>query len=415
MTDNIEVTVVPDVVPALLEFLASRGLERLTLVADTNTYRALGERVSMALRQGGVDLKEIVLAEPEVVPDERFIVQVLVAAGNEERTYLAVGSGVVTDIVRFSSHRTRTSFISLPTAPSVDGYTSISASLVLGNLKQTIFCQPPLAVLSDLTTLCAAPRPMIAAGFGDVLAKYIAAADWRLGHLIWDTPYDESVAQRATTARDRCVEQVEAIGSASPAGIRSLIEALAETGLCMLEVGASYPAAGAEHYVSHVWEMKLLQEGKPAILHGAKVGVATVLMAGYYQELREVAYQEARERLAAATLPDRSHEVYRIRAGYGDLAGTVIAEQAPFLDMDPAGFERLKQRILDNWAGIQAAAAGVPAPEIMAGWLRQVGGPVTAQELGFSAADQAFALEASHYLRNRFTVVKLSRMLGLVD
>ena len=110
--------------------------------------------------------------------------QVLVRADRENRTYLAVGSGTITDITRFASHRTKADFISIPTAPSVDGYTSPSASLVIERLKQTVIAQPPIAIFADLPTLCAAPRPMIAAGFGDMLGKYTSLADWQLGHSV---------------------------------------------------------------------------------------------------------------------------------------------------------------------------------------------------------------------------------------
>ena len=55
--------------------------------------------------------------------------------------------------------------------------------------KKTVIAQTPIAVISDLPTLIHAPQPMIAAGFGDILGKAIALADWGLGHLVWDEPY----------------------------------------------------------------------------------------------------------------------------------------------------------------------------------------------------------------------------------
>ena len=53
----------------------------------------------------------------------------------------------------------------------------------------------------------------------------------------------------------------------------------------MAAVGSSRPASGAEHHISHYLEMRLLQTGRPPVLHGAKVGCATLLMAGAYQRL----------------------------------------------------------------------------------------------------------------------------------
>ena len=68
------------------------------------------------------------------------------------------------------------------------------------------------------------------------------------------------------------------IGQASPSGIEKLMDSLVDSGMCMLDFGNSRPASGAEHYMSHFLEMKLLREGRPAVLHGAKVGL--VLGAG---------------------------------------------------------------------------------------------------------------------------------------
>jgi glycerol-1-phosphate dehydrogenase [NAD(P)+] len=409
------IVVEPDVIPALSHHLASQRGRALTLVADSNTYEALGRRVFQALQEQNVDVRLVILEGPEVAPDEHRIMQVLVEAGNEERTYLAVGSGVITDIVRFVSHRTRTEFYSFPTAPSVDGYTSVSASLVVGRLKRTIYAQPPAAIFGDLDTLCSAPRPMIAAGFGDVLAKYTSIADWTLAHLLWDTPYDAQVAQRTRQARDACVQQVDQIVQASPAGIRALFGALVETGLCMLAVGASYPAGGSEHYISHYWEMKLLQENRPAILHGAKVGVGTVLAARYYDQIGALTRDQAASRLAATPMPDPERDAARIRAAYWDMGKTIVTEQLPFLGQSASQYAELQARILDHWNDILAIAAEVPSPGILADWLHQVDGPISPAGLGLSREEADLALEVSHFLRNRFTVFKLSRMLGLLS
>ena len=75
---------------------------------------------------------------------------------------------------------------------------------------------------------------MIAAGFGDMLGKFTALADWRLGHLVWDEPYDERIAQRTRNALQGCVNRVEEIGIASEDGVRSLMEGLIESGFCMM-------------------------------------------------------------------------------------------------------------------------------------------------------------------------------------
>jgi glycerol-1-phosphate dehydrogenase [NAD(P)+] len=280
------VTIDDRAVEHLVEFCQANGLTQLFMVADKHTYAAQGQAVESALRGAGFDLKQIVFTNEEVIADAAHVFDVLIAAGGEARTYVAVGSGTLTDITRFASHRSHSHFLSVPTAPSVDGFASIGAPLIIHGVKISVYCQAPYAIFADINTLAHAPQTMIAAGFGDMLGKLTSIADWRLGRLLWNEPYDEAIAQRTLDAVQICVDNVDAIGHGAPEGISRLLDALLESGYCMLDFGESRPASGAEHHTSHYWEMKLLREGRPAILHGAKVGVATVMVAELYDRVR---------------------------------------------------------------------------------------------------------------------------------
>ena len=402
-----------EAVVRLIQYCKSRQLDRFLLICDENTHAALGCKVKTALQGQGWDMQMVVLTGAEVIADEEYVLQVLFNAGAEDRMYLAVGSGTITDITRFCSHRTRNPFISLPTAPSVDGYTSIGAPLVIRRVKRTAITQPPVAVFADLPTLCKAPSDMVAAGFGDLLGKYTSLADWQLGALLWDEPYDPEIAQRIQCTLAACVDSAAEVGQASAVGITRLLEGLLESGLCMLDFGETRPASGSEHHLSHFWEMRLLQEGRPAILHGAKVGVGTALAAGRYETIRSLTQEDVADRLATASLPDWDDELTSIRAAYGVPAEQVIASHWPFRQALEAGFDTLKQRIGAHWGEVQEIAAGVPPAQEIADLLEQVGGPVEPQALGLSKDEKQQALGFSHYLRNRFTVSILGRILEL--
>ena len=407
------VTIDDSAVQHLIAFCAEQGLDRLLVVMDTNTRAALGAEVEAALTEAGNDVITVVFdgEKEEVVADANHIFHILLASDRPPRTCVAVGSGTLTDMSRFVSHRTGTSFISLPTAPSVDGFASIGAPLIIDGVKVTIVCHAPIAIFADVDTLAAAPKPLIAAGLGDMLGKYTSIADWRLGTLLWGEPYDEEIARRTLDAVQVCADNVDEIGDATPEGVATLLEALIESGYCMLDFGSSRPASGAEHHYSHFWEMKLLREGRPAILHGAKVGVATILVAEQYAKVRGVSREDAADLLESAELRERADEVALIEQAYGDQAADVIAGHRAFVDMTQAEFDDLKQRILDNWDAIQEIAAQVPPPEEIAALLTRVGGPTTVAELGLSAEEQSLAEQNGHYLRDRFTVRKLMRIL----
>ena len=398
----------PDGPARLCAYSAEQGLRRFRLVADTRTYAALGQRVESALRAAGWDIQTIVLTAAQVVADEAAITEILVRSDAEERVWLSVGTGTVTDLVRFTSHRTRAPFIAMATAPSMDGYLSAGAPLVIGRLKQTILARPPQAVFADLPTLCAAPPAMLAAGFGDMAGKVTSLADYELGYLLWDEPYDASIAARMRAAWERCLAARAEIGRATAEGVHVLMEGLLESGACLAAVGHTRPGSGSEHHLSHFWEMRWLREGRTALLHGAKVGVATALIADQYAALRAVPPSEVKGRLEHGPGLTRLEQAEQIRAEYGASASNLLADQEPMLQLSPAQI----QRIVELWPQVQTVAASVPSASDVRAWLTEVHAPATPAELGLKPAEVADALALAHYFRPRFTVLKLNR-LGL--
>jgi glycerol-1-phosphate dehydrogenase [NAD(P)+] len=413
MRDDIFIYVGQNASCELINFCQNNHLSQLMLVADDNTYAAAGQQLEAQLQAAGFDVKISRLKGEEISATERYFVQVMLDMGREERTLVAVGSGSITDIVRFVSFHTRSNFIVFPTAASVDGYTGAGAPSVIVGFKKTVMCQSPLGVFGDLDVLGAAPQGMTASGFGDMLGKYIALADWRLGALLWDETYDETIDRRVQIAVDRCVERIDEIGQASPQGIQALMDGLIESGLCMLDANSSRPASGSEHQISHHLEMRLLRENRPAVLHGVKVGAASIIVAGYYQKLRQLSQSDLIKQLESARQPSREQYVREIEQAYPGLEEKVLAEQEQFISLSAPAYHELKQKVVDNWSEIQNIAVSVPSPRQMADWLRQVGGETELASLGFNPAEIQEALEHSHFLRNRFNVNKLWHLFGL--
>jgi glycerol-1-phosphate dehydrogenase [NAD(P)+] len=406
-----EVVVGRTALPDFYRFCAHNRLRRFFLVADRNTYAVLGGTVETELRERQYQVIPVVLQDNEVLTDARAILKVLLAYDPGQCTFLAIGSGTITDVTRFVSYCAGNAFISLPTAPSVDGYSSANVPMMVDGIKKSRTAHAPEAIFADETILCSAPRRMIVAGFGDMLGKYTSVADWRLGHLLWNEPYDESIALRSLSSVGSCADAARAIGTAAPNGIATLMAALIESGFCMTDFGSSLPASGTEHHYSHFWEMKLLREGRPTILHGAKVGVATILVAGLYEKLRRTSRGEAMELLRDSHAPARDDEVRKIRAAFGPMADEIILSQSSFLDLPPDGFEQLKQKVIDTWSDIQAIAAAVPPPERIAQLVAAAGGPSSPGQLGLNRDDLELAARSAHFLRGHFTVRRLLEIL----
>lgn len=401
-----------DILPQLVDYCHMIGDRPFLVVADQNTWPIFGKAVADSLLMSGAQVGSVVLEGEHIVADERAVAQVI-AAISAPTILVAVGSGTLTDITRYATHHTHNVFLSVPTAPSVDGFTSVVAAMTFGGLKVTVPAQPPVAVFADLDILRTAPQPMIAAGFGDMVAKYTSLADWKLGALVWDEEYDEAIAARVQAALAACSAIAREVGKAGDDAVHTVMSGLIESGLCMVEFGRSIPASGAEHHISHYLEMKLLREGRPPILHGAKVGVGTVAAARRYEWLSQMPRQQMLDRLEGLTLPDRAAEVERIRAGFGPAAEEVIAAQSPFLDMDEVAFGVLKSRIAHYWDDIQSIARLVPPSKVINDLIRIAGGPKDHRALGLTDDDLTAALTYAPYVRPHFTINRLSGMLGI--
>jgi glycerol-1-phosphate dehydrogenase [NAD(P)+] len=295
----------------------------------------------------------------------------------------------------------------------VDGFASLIAPVVIRQFKDTAYCQPPLAIFADIQVLCQAPPRMIAAGFGDMLGKYPALADWKLASLLWDEPYRPQIALRMRSALDTCVQNVDKIRQAQPAGIAALMDGLVESGLCMLLNGNSRPASGAEHHLSHYWELKLLRQGRPAILHGAKVGVATRYVARQYEHVRNLTQADLNGYLASLNPPDWDGERAEVLAVYGDIAPQVEIEQRRYWNLKPLEFVQLKDKVARHWGDIQLLAAEVPSSGSILELLDRAAAPADVEALGLSGEDESEALNYAHYLRSGFTVAKLGRLFRL--
>lgn len=397
------------------KFCLHRQFGSVMIVADRTTYAAAGEKVTELLKEAGIQVNVSLLPESawgDVAADESSVMRALLDFDPRLQAVLAVGAGTIHDVVRFVCHRTGRAFLSVPTAPSVDGFVSVGAPLVIGGFKQTIPACAPLAMFADLDVLAAAPSAMAAAGFGDMLGKFTSLADWKLGHVLLDEHYCPVAAEMTKHGLRMCIEQVDAIRRRERDGIAALMEGLTWSGIAMLTVGHSRPASGAEHHLSHFWEMNYLLQGKKALLHGAKVGAAAVMMAEQYAHAAAITDEQAAAAMDRRRFPSAEEDRRAIRQAYGAIADQVIRENR--LDREGAAIsgEPSAERLKRSWEQVRRIAADVPSPHQMTAWLEAAGGPSTPAALGIGTELVDSSLSYAHYVRNRYTILRLNRRLS---
>lgn len=121
------------------------------------------------------------------------------------------------------------------------------------------------------------------AGFGDIIGKFTANADWRLSRQLNGEYFCDTCAELVNKAVEKCAENAEALKRREAHAVKSVTEALVLSGVAMGLIGNSRPASGAEHHFSHFWEVEALKNHESHELHGNSVAVGAVVSASLYE------------------------------------------------------------------------------------------------------------------------------------
>ena len=413
MPDHMPIYIGDNAVEEFIKFCQKNDHQKFLLIADENTYRVLGKSVHEAMKNEGWDVQSVILHPEGLHADSVTISRVFAVYDGQPRMFVAVGSGTITDTTRFTSHRSQNSFISFPTAASVDAYTSVNSAMTIGELKGSIYCHAPVAIFTNIPTIVESPKWLTASGFGDLTSKFTSSSDWKFTHIIWGSKYDPEIYEKALGAAKQAAAVAEGIVTHDPKSMAAMMQGQFDSGFSMADFGNSAPASGGEHHIAHVWEMMFHWAGREGLYHGNAVGVATIIEAEWYERLRELSKKDAEKLLSQAKIPSRMEQERTIRAELPEIAEELIESNPIYMQLsDPQVLERVKKNILDNWDEIQAIAANVPPASQFRAWLKKLGGPTTTAELDLSQKQAQTAIDHGHYLRERFSINNIRKLFG---
>ena len=267
---------------------SARNFENILLVADSNTYAVCGERVRDLL---GDKIKNTCLfvTDDLLVPDEAAIEAVRAKMSPETDLILGIGSGVINDICKYVSFFAGTSSGIVATAPSMDGYASSGAAMILGGMKVTETTHAPALIIGDTEVLKNAPAEMIRSGYADIIGKYSALCDWKLSQLINGEYLCGEVYILVLEKTNLIRSLAKDIANRDPAAIEELMRDLVLIGVTLTLLSTTRPGSGSEHHLSHYFEITGILEDKPYFLHGTDVGYSTIVTARLREELRTLA------------------------------------------------------------------------------------------------------------------------------
>jgi glycerol-1-phosphate dehydrogenase [NAD(P)+] len=376
------------------ELVAALDLgRRLAMVADEDTYAALGQRVERALASRFTVQRIVLGRAPHADTDTLARLSAALDPGID--AVVAVGSGTINDLCKLAALARGCPQLVFATAPSMNGYTSLSASITEAGLKRSVRAATPVAAFFDLRVLAAAPIRLIRAGLGDSICRPTAQADWLLAHLLLDRPYREAPFALLAADEPALLAAPRALVGGDLAAMRGLVRTLVLSGFGMTIAGGSYPASQGEHLLSHYIEM-MRSPGLPAALHGEQIGVCALAMA------------RLQDRILARDAPPviRPTAVRRddVLRRFGAERGEACWQELEAKRIDAVRAAQLTDRLATGWSAFRDRVRSVAlGRDRMAEVLAAAGAPSAPRDLGWPDALLDEAIAHAREIRNRYT------------
>ncbi|MDD5459211.1 MAG: iron-containing alcohol dehydrogenase [Phycisphaerae bacterium] len=399
----------PDAAGMLGKIIKSQNpaAQHIALVADTRTYEIAGKSAADILTKSGLSIDTVIIPDENghsPTCDEQTVEKLKTRL--KELTpdiVLAVGSGVVNDLCKWSSFDLGLKYLVFATAPSMNGYAAANVAAKIDGLKVIQRAAPPFAVLADPAIIENAPAEMIAAGFGDAIAKTVSAADWKINNFVFGEYYCDFCANMITGLEPLYLDNPSKIKHREPAAIKALFDALFYSGVAMTLVGTSFPASGAEHLFSHTLDMISDLDQKPHDLHGRQVGLGTLYASALYHKILEIDTPQIVQ-------PPKTID----RAFWGnETQSNAIAEQ---YKNKLSALEKLAIALADKqiFAKIkQIIKSAVRPPETIKNWLVESASAATLNDIGLTFSRALQAADHAYEIRTRTTAIDLALLLGI--
>lgn len=399
------------VLSRLPDIVRKYGGTRAYVLCDRDTYNAAGERVCDILADSCIPYDLHVIERTHPLPDERTVGEAVMYLEPADDIVIAVGGGVINDTCKIVAAMRNLPDIIVGTAPSMDGFASATSSMERGGLKVSLDSKCPEVVIGDTDVLSRAPKRLILSGIGDMLAKYVSIAEWRISHLINGEYYCPVIADMVRESLDKVVKNAAAAVSGDKTAASSVMEGLVVSGLTMNYAGISRPASGMEHYISHITDMRALEFGTPSDYHGIQCGIAALTCIREYKKLACEDIDKARALEAVQEFDtDAWNEHLRERLGRG--AEAIIQLDSRERKNDKEKHAARLERIIRNIGGIREIIDGLPDPDRLEEFMKMIGHPTTPEEIGVSREDYRDAFIMAKDIRDKYVLGKLLWDLG---
>ena len=370
------------------------------VICDTNTYAATEE-----LMEDIYDRCQVLVLDAEGLQADRQAIRIVENNMEEDiDLILAVGAGTIHDISRYVAHTYKIPFISVPTAASGDGFVTTVATMISDGVKKTVSSVAPICVYADTDIFSKAPQRLTAAGISDLMGKYICLADWKIANLVTGEYLCHETVKLEEKALKTVRSSIQDITEGEEDECEQLMYALILSGLAMQMIGSSRPASCAEHHVTHLWDMEVINGPLDALL-GDKVSVATLLV---LEEYKRIAAAITQGRCHVKPYKNEDEKLLEETFGKKGVLEEIKKENEPEL------LESISSKYLEECLdGIAEIIDELPNEQDMFHLLEKAGCAKTVYDIGLDEAAVLPSLRLAPYIRRRLSLLRISKMLEI--
>lgn len=385
--------------------------QKAIIIADCNTWKAAGEEVFANMTEAGIDTASFLIPDEHFHAEWPYVEMVEAQIKFSGAIAVAVGSGVINDLCKLSSHHLGQSYLCVPTAASVDGYSSFGASISYQGLKQTFECPAPLAIVADASVIAAAPKEMTAAGYADLAAKIPCGAEWMIADLFGTEPIVPEAWHVLQDVLDGILSDPEGVAAGDRDAISDLFIGLTLSGIAMQIARSSRPASCTDHLFSHYLDMTGHRYKGELQSHGFQVAIGTLTMCAFFDEFLKMDLTRLDVDKCVAAWPTLEQERERALELFKDFVSPKLGYDSIGVKYaDAEGVRVQLTKVKEQWPELKKQyRAQVFTFEKMRRLFKIVGAPSDPSEIGVTREQLKSLVPFTQLMRYRINLLDLAK------
>lgn len=198
------------------------------LIADRRTYEAAGSAVEELVKRAGAEVNLHIVQDYEMGESPKtddVTKDSLLRGAPKSQALLAVGSGVINGLTKWVAFERDKPFFAVVAAASMNGYAFTNAAATVDGLKILSHANAGKGIFAVPETIENAPFEPTASVLGDVAAKSVSSADWKMNRFLFGEYCCQNLVDLIGGLEPVCLENSQKIAATEPGAIEGLFEA----------------------------------------------------------------------------------------------------------------------------------------------------------------------------------------------